>query len=235
MCSKITCDNPIYRFFLIKNWNFTSSGYCRLFIALNNQETINEFITLINESLDYKGASLNGLVDVIGSSSINSYVNSYSNNLFLSKNQIFGTCWANACAACIHFANMRVLGRKQISFEDLRKHIIINYSLEDEDGNNISNITKKIYDDYKITVKQVDENEAKIAVMKGRPCIASFYLSGKQWANFSEFFYDDINKYKYLDSNFINKDDYPKIYYDDPKSVGHAVVLIDNKNEGMIF
>ena len=70
MCSKITCDNPIYRFFLIKNWNFTSSGYCRLFIALNNQETINEFITLINESLDYKGASLNGLVDVIGSSSI---------------------------------------------------------------------------------------------------------------------------------------------------------------------
>ena len=77
MCSKITCDNPIYRFFLIKNWNFTSSGYCRLFIALNNQETINEFITLINESLDYKGASLNGLVDVIGSSSINSYVNSY--------------------------------------------------------------------------------------------------------------------------------------------------------------
>ena len=235
MSSKITCDNPIYRFFLIKNWNFTSSGYCRLFIALNNQETINEFITLINESLDYKGASLNGLVDVIGSSSINSYVNSYSNNLFLSKNQIFGTCWANACAACIHFANMRVLGRKQISFEDLRKHIIINYSLEDKDGNNISNITKKIYDDYKITVKQVDENEAKIAVMKGRPCIASFYLSGKQWANFSEFFYDDINKYKYLDSNFINKDDYPKIYYDGPKSVGHAVVLIENKNEGMTF
>ena len=235
MSSKITCDNPIYRFFLIKNWNFTSSGYCRLFIALNNQETINEFITLINESLDYKGASLNGLVDVIGSSSINSYVNSYSNNLFLSKNQIFGTCWANACAACIHFANMRVLGRKQISFEDLRKHIIINYSLEDKDGNNISNITKKIYDDYKITVKQVDENEAKIAVMKGRPCIASFYLSGKQWANFSEFFYDDINKYKYLDSNFINKDDYPKIYYDSPKSEGHVVVLIDNKNEGMTF
>ena len=190
---------------------------------------------MINESLDYKGASLNGLVDVIGSSSINSYVNSYSNNLFLSKNQIFGTCWANACAACIHFANMRVLGRKQISFEDLRKHIIINYSLEDKDGNNISNITKKIYDDYKITVKQVDENEAKIAVMKGRPCIASFSLSGKQWANFSEFFYDDINKYKYLDSNFINKDDYPKIYYDGPKSVGHVVVLIDNKNEGMTF
>ena len=128
MCSKITCDNPIYRFFLIKNWNFTSSGYCRLFIAINNQETINEFITLINESLDYKGDSLNGLINIIGSSSINSYINSYSNNLFLSKNQIFGTCWANACAACIHFANMRILGRKQISFEDIRIHLIINYS-----------------------------------------------------------------------------------------------------------
>ena len=112
LCSKITCDNPIYRFFLIKNWNFTSSGYFRLFIALNNQETINEFITLINESLDFKGGSLNGLIDIIGSSSINSYVNSYSNNLFLSKNQIFGTCWANACAAYIHFANMKKKKKK---------------------------------------------------------------------------------------------------------------------------
>lgn len=85
MCSKITCDNPIYRFFLIKNWNFTSSGYCRLFIAINNQETINEFITLINESLDYKGGSLNGLINIIGSSSINSYVNSYQIICFYPK------------------------------------------------------------------------------------------------------------------------------------------------------
>ena len=155
---------------------------------MNNQETINEFITLINESLDYKGDSLNGLINIIGSSSINSYVNSYSNNLFLSKNQIFGTCWANACAACIHFANMRILGRKQISFEDIRKHIIINYSKENRDGNNISNISNEIYHDYKIKVKQINKNEAKIAVMKGRPCYASFFLSGKQWANFLNFF-----------------------------------------------
>ena len=139
------------------------------------------------------------------------------------------------CLCCIHFANIRVLGRKQISFEDIRKHIIINYSLENCDGNNISNISKNIYDDYKIKVKQINENEAKIAVMKWRPCYASFYLSGKQWANFSEFFYDNNNKYKYLDSDYINKDNYPEEYYVSPESEGHAVVLIENNNEGMTF
>ena len=57
--------------------------------------------------------------------------------------------------------------------------------------------------------------------MKGRPC-----QSGKQWTNFSEFFYDDNNIYKYLDSDYINKDDYPKECYDGPESGDHAVVLI---------
>ena len=46
-------------------------------------------------------------------------------------------------------------------------------------------------------MQEVDEKNARLAVMKGRPCIATFYLSAKQWANFSGFF--DDNKTKYLD------------------------------------
>ena len=112
-------------------------------------------------------------MDLISTASIHSYVNSYSNEYFQTKNQIFGTCWANACAACIHFANKRILGRKNISFEDIKEHLIINYSNDNIDGNIISKALNNIYNDYKLRMKEIDEKNARLAVMSGRPCIAS--------------------------------------------------------------
>ena len=35
---------------------------------------------------------------------------------------------------------------------------------------------------------EVDENEARKAVMKTRPCVAKFHLSGQQWGNFCKFY-----------------------------------------------
>ena len=102
-----------------------------------------EFIDLINQALDFKEHPFSGLMDVITTSGIHSFVNSYSYD-YGAKNQIFGTCWANACAACIHFANKRILGRKNISFEDIRKHLLVNYSLDKVDGNHIDTALKNI-------------------------------------------------------------------------------------------
>ena len=230
MSSKIEYKNPLFKFFLTMGWEMPSSGECKLFISLNNQKTMEEFINLINQALDFKEHPFSGLMDVIATSGIHSFVNSYSYD-YGAKNQIFGTCWANACAACIHFANKRILGRKNISFEDIRKHILVNYSLDKKDGNQITTALKNIYNDYKLRMQEVDEKNARLAVMKGRPCIATFYLSAKQWANFSGFF--DDNKTKYLDKATINKDDYPQNYYSSPG--GHAVVLIEISHEGLTF
>ena len=137
----------------------------------------------------------------------------------------------HACAACIHFANKRILGRKNISFEDIRKHLLINYSNDNEDGNNVYNVLTNIFKDYRLRMREVDEKKARLAVMKGRPCVATFSLSAKQWANFSGFF--EINETKYLDKVTINKDDYPEKYYS--TGGGHAVVLIEVDQEGLTF
>jgi len=232
MCSKIEYKNPIYKFFLSYGWSMPSSGECKLFIALNNSKNMEEFVSLINQALDFKDHPFNGLMDIITTSGIHSFVNSYSYD-FGARNQIFGTCWANACAACIHFAIKRILGRKIISFEDIRKHLIVNYSLDNQDGNNINIALDNIYKDYKLRMKEVNETDARFAVMKGRPCIATFSLSAKQWANFSGFFCDKKTRNKYLDKATINKNDYPKNFYS--TGGGHAVVLIEFSQEGLTF
>ena len=77
MCSKIAYKNPIFRFFLKRGWIMPQSGECKLFIALNNSKTLDEFISLINQALNYKDLPSNGLLDIISTSSIHSYVNSY--------------------------------------------------------------------------------------------------------------------------------------------------------------
>ena len=231
MCSNIAYKNPLFRFFLKLGWVMPQSGECKLFIALNNSKTLDKFVSLINQALNYKDLPSNGLMDIISTASIHSYVNSYSNENFQAKNQIFGTCWANACAACIHFANKRILGRKNISFEDIRKHLIVNYSIGNKDGNIISKALNNIYNDYKLRMKEIDEKSARLAVMRGRPCIATFSLTAKQWANFSGFF--DVNPKQYLDEATINKNDYPVEYYS--SGGGHAVVLIEVSHEGLTF
>ena len=73
-------------------------------------------MSLINQAFNYKDIPFNGLMDIISTTAIHSFVNSYSSGYFGARKQIFGTCWASACAACIHFANKRILGRKNISF-----------------------------------------------------------------------------------------------------------------------
>ena len=67
------------------------------------------------------------------------------------------------------------------------------------------------------------------------PCIADFSLSGKQWANFSGFFYDKNTYDKYLDSETINKDNYPQKYFVHDSSDSHVVVLIENSEKGLTF
>lgn len=45
-----------------------------------------------------------------------------------------------------------------------------------------------ISDEYKIAGKKIEFNEAKIALNEGRPVLASFDLTVKQWDNFRKFY-----------------------------------------------
>ena len=52
---------------------------------------------------------------------------------FFSKNQIFGTCWANAYAASIFLTNKRILGKQTETFETYRENLIKLTSIQNHD------------------------------------------------------------------------------------------------------
>ena len=61
------------------------------------------------------------------------------NYKFISKNQIFGTCWANAYSGAIFLTKKRIFGQKPEAFETYRENLIKFASKENINGGNIEN------------------------------------------------------------------------------------------------
>ena len=55
-------------------------------------------------------------------------------------------------------------------------------------GRGVFKIAEKYLKFYKLRGKIISPNEARKAVMKGRPCLCRFSLDKYGWHNFSEFF-----------------------------------------------
>ena len=88
-------------------------------------------------------------------------------------------------------------------------------------GANTQKVLDEVLQDYKLHYKSLgtDENEARKAVMKTRPCVAKFHLSGQQWGNFSKFYRN--NPTGILTKEILNENN----YYPNEEAGGHAVVL----------
>jgi hypothetical protein len=100
--------------------------------------------------------------------------------------QIGPTCWAYSLSAIIYLASSRIFERK---IEDFKN--ILNRILTEEKSDVCQNIFKladKYLSFYKLKGKIISFDEARKAVMKGRPCLCAFYLDNQGWDNFSTFF-----------------------------------------------
>ena len=141
-----------------------------------------------------------------GKMTLSSFIYSYNMNVFRAKRHMFGTCWANACAACIYLRLISIVGRKEESFQSIRNHLLVNYSLDDKDGNSCRKVLEKVVGKYGLHMKQLYTDEEAInAVKKGIPCVATFSLSGNQWENFGDFFQDDRTRKQCLTEEKINE------------------------------
>ena len=181
--SKVNYKNPIANHYINKNWNFIKGGEGKLFFETNLGE-LNEFFKNLNE-IKYEGVDIN-----LGNLISENFIQFKYKFKFLSKNQIFGTCWANACSAAISLTNKRILGRKIKPYEHYREKLIKFGSKKNTDGGNIENESvKKFFKDNKLHFEIIEESEAKKAVMKGRFIVFTFFLNKKQWINFSYFFF----------------------------------------------
>lgn len=89
---------------------------------------------MINEAINYRDPH-NNLIDLLANCYLKEYVNSLKG--VKAKNQIFGTCWANACAAVVYMAQKSVYGRKVESFEYYRQYLITHNSYYGREGQNL--------------------------------------------------------------------------------------------------
>ena len=63
---------------------------------------------------------------------------------FLTKNQVFDTCWANAFSAALFLTNKRIIGKKLETFETFREKLIKEISIKNQDGIGIAKIDKEM-------------------------------------------------------------------------------------------
>ena len=231
--SKLNYHNNIIKFFIKKNWDIPLNGICKLFIEINNSEDLNQFINLINESID-KNESVENVNKIIGDSLLESIIDKNYIGQFKSEEQEDGRCWAYSLSAVIYLASCRVFGRKIEKFDNILKKIKekekVNNNSERKKGRNTFKIAKKYLEDFKLRGEEINATEARKAVMKGRPCLCRFYLDGNQWHNFFKFF--EKNPKGILTEDIINEKSKEKI---DETGGGHAVVLIEIEENCLKF
>ena len=120
--SKLNYHNNIIKFFIKKNWDIPLNGICKLFIEINNSEDLNQFINLINESID-KNESVENVNKIIGDSLLESIIDKNYIGQFKSEEQEDGRCWAYSLSAVIYLASCRVFGRKIVKFDNILEKI----------------------------------------------------------------------------------------------------------------
>ena len=124
-------------------------------------------------------------------------------------------------------------GKKKFEFENMKHKLYKAFNLlsdeefyklkkEDrekiEEGQNTGSILPGVLKEYGLKSIEITENEARLAIIEGRPCVARFSLTKNQWRSFSAFFKDKRTKL-----SILRKSDLPSKGTD--KLHGHAVVL----------
>lgn len=197
MSSVISICYPVSSYLARRGWKIPSSGFCRLFAYVNDENMIYEFISIMKDVINNNDIFIN----IRGALYYNNYVNENINNFKTTDQKGEGICWSHACATVIHMTIARIYGRKLPSFLEIRDELLQTFGRKGQNPENVLN--QILYSKYKLHYRKVDENEAKNAVKKLRPCVASFGLTALQWYNFSRFF--KRNRTGVLTSEIINE------------------------------
>ena len=89
---------------------------------------------------------------------------------------------------------------------------------------------KKHINKFNLRCKEVNSEEARIAVMKGRPCLSTFKLDEKEWYNFKQFFKE--NPKGILTKKILEKPNNEPI---NSNKTGHVVVLTSIEENNLVF
>eukprot|EP00475_Leptophrys_vorax_P037194 TRINITY_DN6382_c0_g1_i1.p1 TRINITY_DN6382_c0_g1~~TRINITY_DN6382_c0_g1_i1.p1 ORF type:complete len:707 (-),score=160.40 TRINITY_DN6382_c0_g1_i1:1125-3215(-) len=172
-------------------WSVPHEGECRLFLRANSFDLLNEFVSLMVNTRFCQ--TQDALATVVGRVNLESYVN-YNVSTFVPRNQIGGTCYANAIAATFHLAMMRIDERRggYPTVEEIRDRMIKLYG---SDGYSTKTALATHCREYRLQFREVSEIEARQAILRLRPVLVTFRFQCQcQWDNFSQFFKSNRTK-----------------------------------------
>lgn len=227
ICSRIRYDDPVMNFFIQKGWELPSSGECKLFLEINDKQNLDKLVDLINEFT----AELNNnksiktpdsIINLFGLTSINYHVNNLIDNFEAINQGKTKTCYANAISAAILLTLSKFEKIDKDKFIKLKEEII---EISKDDKKNTFEILKKISGRYKLSLNEVDEENARKAIMKTRVCVARFGLAENQWKYFYKFF-------RQKPKGILKKENLNKRI---GKVIGHAVVLTHIYKDYLMF
>lgn len=99
-------SNSVLSILLENGWELSPEGQSRLCIQANNPEIVDEFTSVVNQMFRCGSAVWNLYSRV----SVDMYISIESSKL-MPNEQVGGTCYANAVAAAIHLATLRIWGK----------------------------------------------------------------------------------------------------------------------------
>ena len=110
----------------------------------------------------------------------------------------------------------KIIGSDVLTFEDVKTNLVNVFGCK---GCNVKNILPNILPQYQLHYRIVPENEVNpfSAYKTYHFYICTFYLTGSQWNDFSNFFCNKNNIHKAITYNDLNitKDDDGKYRHDD--------------------
>ena len=167
------------------------------------------------------------LSELLTSVDLDIYI-SQSTHGFEAKNQVGGTCYANASAAVLHLAMRRILGREggYPEFYMLRDEMIQAHGEKGATG--MSKVLETICRKYRLHSQKVSTKKAMEAVAKKRPALATFCLKDEELTEFSNFYKN--NPTGILSQNELDVRKSPA-----RRKKGHAVVLTSYNSKCLIF
>ena len=218
-----------------RGWKVDYTQKSKLFLMANSIDIFEEFINVLNSFVN--GNILGNMISKI---ELNEYITFYNKDHRINEKQKGGICWCHSLSKVIEYASHRIYRGRYLEkypypvFSELRDNLIEKYKPEGKKISEFDEILDKTLPKYFLRYSKYSnsqEEKIKIALMKGRPLVFTYFLSEKQWTNFSNFF--KKNKKGILTTEILNRGISDNSLKNDERE-GHAVILIEYNEDGYI-
>jgi hypothetical protein len=228
MSSTIRVDIPAFAILRNANWTLPASGACRLFLQVNNQIRIREFLEHAHEIFQTDDALGHVLHRVNFERIVGEEIRTF-------ERQDQGNtprCWLYAISTAVYIVLVGIR-RNPPSFDDVMKLVTDVVIKDDPDallaGHHVLPVLEKLKRVLPLVVEEANEYQARQGIHAKNPSVVTMQLPESQMNRFKAFFRIDANKSKIMTRADLG----PCIRGEQQEA--HAIVLIRASPDCLTF